>query len=592
MAPADCVAPDVVGEVFFVHQRGRAMAIYTVFLSLGSLVGALSGSYIAAARGWRWTQWVNTILAGSVLILCFFFQPETLYGKRQGAAHCGTTAKTTRPAEPSPTSLIIDEKDQVSRVEEDPSVSESSASYAPFTFTRSLRIGVYRGNNILGKFIGPVLTLRYPGTWLVMLQYGGLVGGIVTISAIGPQLVAGPPYLWGQNAGAIDSGGIIGTVLGAIYAYLVTDWSIKRQAARDARRGGRGYAEPESRLLTMIPSLFVATTGLWVFGFSAQYPGGRNWVGLQFGLGMLAFGLMQVPSVGFNYIIEAYNAVSGDCFVMITTLRAIISFAWTFFVSSWVQDRGPAEPFGIFGAKAGIGIGVIAAVCSICAIAWLFWRRLLSLHHSQELEEAVEKNSITGGTAPRAELDGTTCTVRNTSDATSDPKIHSYQPFRSSIHQQADPGNYRANESGAGDELFIPKSDHRPIHRSQAFVTNSDLKQESEQSSPTHSDTERPRILSIGRPPRDVPGQYSIRSSQDEQRSLVSQVQIAQNCTVSGLIEEQRRLDEQIAEAKRLTNLYQRKDRIQTQLRERTALEEGLTERTPCDRQLQQHNTW
>ena len=25
MAPADCVAPDVVGEVFFVHQRGRAM---------------------------------------------------------------------------------------------------------------------------------------------------------------------------------------------------------------------------------------------------------------------------------------------------------------------------------------------------------------------------------------------------------------------------------------------------------------------------------------------------------------------------------------------------------------------------------------
>ncbi|KAL9080642.1 MAG: hypothetical protein Q9157_000618 [Trypethelium eluteriae] len=331
------------------------LAIYTVFLSLGSLVGALTGSYIAATRGWRWTQWVNTILAGSVLILCFFFQPETLYGKRQEASKHSTTRKTARPVESPSTSLTVDEKDhQVSRVEEAPYVGESSTSYAPFTFKRSLRIGVYRGNNIVGKFLGPVLTLRYPGTWLVMLQYGGLVGGIVTISAIGPQLVAGPPYLWGQNAGAIDSGGIIGTVLGAIYAYFVTDWSIKRQAARDARGGGRGYAEPESRLLTMIPSLFVATTGLWVFGFSAQYPGGKNWVGLQFGLGMLAFGLMQVPSVGFNYIIEAYNAVSGDCFVMITTLRAIISFAWTFFVSSWIQDRGPAEPFGIFGMLLGI----------------------------------------------------------------------------------------------------------------------------------------------------------------------------------------------------------------------------------------------
>jgi MFS family permease len=28
LAPADCVAPDVVGEVFFVHQRGRAMVRY------------------------------------------------------------------------------------------------------------------------------------------------------------------------------------------------------------------------------------------------------------------------------------------------------------------------------------------------------------------------------------------------------------------------------------------------------------------------------------------------------------------------------------------------------------------------------------
>ncbi|KAI9659538.1 MAG: hypothetical protein M1821_001797 [Bathelium mastoideum] len=350
MAPADCVAPDVVGEIFFVHQRGRGMAIYTLFLAQGSLVGALTGSYIAAAHGWRWTQWINTILAGAVFVLCFFFQPETLYGRRQWTSDYSTTARTG--SVPQTEDIVLqDEKDQVAKVEE--TTGDSRANYAPFTFSRSLSIGVYRGN-VLQKFAGPILALRFPGTWLVMLQYGGLVGGIVTISAIGPQLVAGPPYFWGQNAGAIVSGGLIGTALGAIYAYFIADWSIKRQAAKNARGGGRGLAEPESRLLTMLPSLFVATTGLWVFGFSAQYPGGTRWVGLQFGLGMLSFGLMQVPSLGFNYIIEAYNAVSGDCFVMITTLRAVISFAWTFFVGTWVQERGPAEPFGIFGMLLGI----------------------------------------------------------------------------------------------------------------------------------------------------------------------------------------------------------------------------------------------
>ena len=55
-APADTVAPDIVGEIFFAHQAGRAMAIYTTFLALGSVVGGLTGSYIAVDLGWRWTH--------------------------------------------------------------------------------------------------------------------------------------------------------------------------------------------------------------------------------------------------------------------------------------------------------------------------------------------------------------------------------------------------------------------------------------------------------------------------------------------------------------------------------------------------------
>ncbi|MCJ1445187.1 MAG: hypothetical protein MMC23_005692, partial [Stictis urceolatum] len=34
-AAADTLAPDVVGRVFFLHQRGRAMAIYTIFFGFG-----------------------------------------------------------------------------------------------------------------------------------------------------------------------------------------------------------------------------------------------------------------------------------------------------------------------------------------------------------------------------------------------------------------------------------------------------------------------------------------------------------------------------------------------------------------------------
>jgi hypothetical protein len=39
---------------------------------------------------------------------------------------------------------------------------------------------------------------------------------------------------------------------------------------------------------------------------------------------------------------------------MVTVLRAIISFAWTFFVADWIQERGAAEAFGIFGMLMGL----------------------------------------------------------------------------------------------------------------------------------------------------------------------------------------------------------------------------------------------
>jgi hypothetical protein len=65
---------------------------------------------------------------------------------------------------------------------------------------------------------------------------------------------------------------------------------------------------------------------------------------------------MQAPSVGFNYLIEAYGVLAGDCFVAVTFVRAIVSFAWTFF-EGWTDGRGVGicgeDEF--FGGDAAIG---------------------------------------------------------------------------------------------------------------------------------------------------------------------------------------------------------------------------------------------
>lgn len=307
-AAADTLAPDVVGRIFFVHERGRAMAVYTTCLALGSFVGGVCGGYIATHAGWQWTMWLSAILAGLLLVACFFFQPEVLFDREAALARDRGGAVQTSAGD---SSMAAEEEEKTSgRVEMSESVRSGSNAYiyAPYTFTRSLGFMKPRPG-LLRRFWVPWLTLAFPGCVMVMTHYAGLVGLIVTAATVAPTLLASPPYLWGANAGLINMAGVVGTLCGGVYAYFTTDWLTKRRA----RYNKRGRAEPEDRLPLIIPSLIISFAGALTFGFCGQSQHPQAWVGLAFGFGMIGFGLMHIPSVGFNYIVEAYGEWANNC---------------------------------------------------------------------------------------------------------------------------------------------------------------------------------------------------------------------------------------------------------------------------------------
>ncbi|KAH8682670.1 major facilitator superfamily transporter [Xylariales sp. PMI_506] len=345
-AAADTVAPAVIGDVYFVDERGRAMAVYTICLAAGSLVGGIAGGNIAASLGWAYLFWIDVALAAAAFVGTFFLVPETLYERTEVSQIHDTTP-------------IIEES-------KGPHVEIGQVSYPPFTAGKALGFRKPRGG-VVYHFLNPWRVLALPGTWVVTLQYGALVGGIVTISTIGPQLLAMPPYLWGNNVGLINVGGLVGTVLGAIYTYFVSDARVKSSVKH--QHHSHRYLEPEARLPVMLPSLAIATAGFLVFGFCAQNPAPNMWIGLEFGHGMIAFGLMQAPSIGFNYLIDAYTYLAADCFVIAAILRAAVGFAWSFFVAEWIAADGAAEPFGIF--------GMLMGVFSLLTIPlWIYGKRL------------------------------------------------------------------------------------------------------------------------------------------------------------------------------------------------------------------------
>ena len=87
-------------------------------------------------------------------------------------------------------------------------------------------------------------------------------------------------------------------MLGYGYTHAMAEWQLKKRARSDAL----GLSEPEDRLPTMFLPLAVATCGFTVFRFCAKCPGGKRWVGLEVGFCIISFGLMQIPSIGFNYV--------------------------------------------------------------------------------------------------------------------------------------------------------------------------------------------------------------------------------------------------------------------------------------------------
>ncbi|KAK4540225.1 hypothetical protein LTR36_009723 [Oleoguttula mirabilis] len=69
----------VVSDMYFMHERGRYMGVFTVFVTNGAHVAALVGGPTAQYLGWRWCFWIPAILYAANWVLNLACLPETLY---------------------------------------------------------------------------------------------------------------------------------------------------------------------------------------------------------------------------------------------------------------------------------------------------------------------------------------------------------------------------------------------------------------------------------------------------------------------------------------------------------------------------------
>lgn len=86
------LGPATVTDLFFYHQRGRALGIFTVMLTSGAHFASLFGGPVAKFLGWRWIFWITAAMNFSTLVVLVFALPETMYYKPRTYSDSSTEA--------------------------------------------------------------------------------------------------------------------------------------------------------------------------------------------------------------------------------------------------------------------------------------------------------------------------------------------------------------------------------------------------------------------------------------------------------------------------------------------------------------------
>lgn len=330
---AMALGPSTVVDLFFFHQRGRAMGAFTVILTTGAHIAPIIGGLIGQYLGWRWTFKFAAILDGAMLVSIFFLLPETLYLR-----DVSNLTHTMEERE----NLHLNAKTYVSRLR----------LYTDFP---ELKLKI-------SHFVWPSLRMaKYPSVLFPAMYYAAQYGFGSILPAVTVATIFSEAFGWNTLEIGLAYGGAltIGGVLGEFIAGTVLDRIIKR--ARH-RLGGQN-PEPEVRLRAIWTGAILLPCGLLIYGFALQYR--VHWFVALFGMGLAVFGLQPIGTTCYTYSIDSYKEQGGDVAALFNFIRQTFGMTYAFYVVLLCEKIGYHIAFVLF-----VIWGSVLAFVPIVVLMW------------------------------------------------------------------------------------------------------------------------------------------------------------------------------------------------------------------------------
>ena len=251
------------------------MGLVSIGPLLGPIIGPVSGSFLSAAKGWRWTFWLIAILGGFAAVVMIMFARET-YGP-----------------------VIL-------RKRKTGSLWATSEINEPFSATEHLKRG----------FIRPVKLLIFSPISTICALYLAIVYGYLYLMFSSITQVFEENYGFASNiVGLVFLGLGVGSIIGIGLTSGTSDRNIKRLKAKGQ------LVKPESRLQLVPVGGFLLPAGLFIYGWTCEYH--VHWIVPVIGMVIIGVGNMIIFMSVVLYLIDSFTLYEASALAANTFIRSI-----------------------------------------------------------------------------------------------------------------------------------------------------------------------------------------------------------------------------------------------------------------------------
>ncbi|KAF9884698.1 hypothetical protein FE257_001327 [Aspergillus nanangensis] len=317
ICPPLSIGPGVVTELFFAHERGRKMGIWSLMTTLGPPSGPFFMGFVAYHVNWRWIYWISAITNIVQCVLYIFFGPETRYvGRHSGSPRLGQYFYFRR----------IDPK--------------------PMAWS---------------EFYNPLLLARHVNILLPTISFAIVFGfASVTLAVEIPLLFGSRFHFNGQQLGLQYLALMIGSVLGEQAGGPLSDFFMAH-LRKQAEPGHR--SAPESRLWISYFGYATTIAGLCVFAIQLEHAEAEWDVSPLVGIAIAAFGNQMITTITITYSIDCHEGQSASIGVFFGLFRAVWGFICPLFAPQMFTGLGLYGSAGLM-----TGLVVVVGVLPIVAV--------------------------------------------------------------------------------------------------------------------------------------------------------------------------------------------------------------------------------